>query len=179
MRDTALFLSGINLGGRRLRMGDLRDVLADAGFEEVRTFIASGNVVVDGGTRPSEDLESRVAEVIQAGFGFGTEVFARTMPDLTALTERAESLAAPLADFTAHVLFLRALPDPESRRRLGSLATPDDLFDVLAREVVWLRRGGLADSTVTTRDLQRALRGAAHTMRKVTTLRRMVDKFGI
>jgi uncharacterized protein (DUF1697 family) len=178
MRDTALFLSGINLGGRRLRMDDLRGVLEDAGLQEVRTFIASGNVVVDGGTRAPQDLESSVAEAIQASFGFDTQVFTRTLPELTALTERAEGLAAPMTGFTAHVLFLRAPPDQEARRGLGSLTTPDDLFEVLAREVVWLRRGGLADSTVKTRDLQRALNGAAHTMRKVTMLRRMVDRFG-
>lgn len=42
------FLRGINVGGNKLiKMEDLRRCIAAAGFKNVRTFIASGNVLFD------------------------------------------------------------------------------------------------------------------------------------
>ena len=62
--------------------------------------------------------------------------------------------------------------------RLRALETPDDEFHLLPREVFWFRRGGLIDSTIKTKDLEGALGGAKNTTRKLSTVRRIVAKFG-
>ena len=41
------FLRGINVGGHRVSMADLRDVFTSLKFGNVDTFIASGNVIFD------------------------------------------------------------------------------------------------------------------------------------
>jgi len=58
------------------------------------------------------------------------------------------------------------------------LETPDDKFHVLGREVVWFRRGGLSESSITAHDLEKALGGRKNTMRKLNTIQRIVAKFG-
>ena len=46
-------LRGINLAGRRkVAMPDLREALAEAGFEDVATYIQSGNIVLIAASRP-------------------------------------------------------------------------------------------------------------------------------
>lgn len=50
MPRLAAFFRGLNLGGRRVKMADLRAHLEDLGLEEVATLLASGNAVFDGGT---------------------------------------------------------------------------------------------------------------------------------
>ena len=48
-------LRGINLGSRRLPMKDLAAMFESAGCEDVRTYVASGNVVYRAGFAPSRD----------------------------------------------------------------------------------------------------------------------------
>lgn len=47
MARHALFLRGVNVGGVNLKMADVAAALTGAGFTEVRTLLASGNVLLD------------------------------------------------------------------------------------------------------------------------------------
>ena len=52
-------LKGINVGGnRRLPMADLKAALTEAGFDDVRTVLASGNVVLEAPTTDPATLET-------------------------------------------------------------------------------------------------------------------------
>lgn len=85
-------------------------------------------------------------------------------------TARADGL-------TPYVIFCRGEPDAAAAGGLGALETTDDRFVVRGREVIYLRRGRLTDSAVETRDLERVL-GTAYTRRKLTTVERLVARFG-
>lgn len=178
MTRVAIFLRGINLGRRRLKKDELKRPFVEAGLEGVDTFIASGNVVVDDPGVDPEALEARVEAAIQSAFGFHADAFARTLPALRALAEGDAARVAEEEGFIPHAIFLRGAPDGAVREALAALETEDDRFPVLGREVLWLRRGRLTDSTIQPRHLEKALGGVPNTMRKVNTLRRMVAKFG-
>ncbi len=46
-------LRGVNLGpNKRVKMAELREVLTNAGYEDVRTLVNSGNVVLTSGRSP-------------------------------------------------------------------------------------------------------------------------------
>ncbi|CAN5437100.1 hypothetical protein BH24ACT9_BH24ACT9_16970 [soil metagenome] len=52
-----VFLRAINVGGHNVKMEHLRSLITGYGFSAVETFIASGNVIVDGGRRtPADDF---------------------------------------------------------------------------------------------------------------------------
>lgn len=76
------------------------------------------------------------------------------------------------------IIFLRDDLPAEEEGELRALETPDDRFRVLGREVVWMRRGRLSDSSIEPRHLAKALGGRTHTMRTLNTVRRIVKKFG-
>jgi uncharacterized protein (DUF1697 family) len=62
-------LRGINVGGKNLvPMAKLRDAFADAGFEDVTTYIASGNVLFTS-TRPAAGLEHEIEAALEPRFG--------------------------------------------------------------------------------------------------------------
>ena len=72
MARLVALLRGINLGrSRRVAMADLRELLEDLGYEDVRTHLQSGNAVLTTGDRPAV-----VAEAIAAGMAerFGMDV---------------------------------------------------------------------------------------------------------
>src|SRR5580693_6121235 len=47
MTRYAAFLRGVNVGGVNLKMADVADALAEAGFANVRTILASGNIILE------------------------------------------------------------------------------------------------------------------------------------
>jgi uncharacterized protein (DUF1697 family) len=83
MRQIAL-LRGVNLGGRKVVMSELREVCAAAGFTEVRTLIASGNLVLDAKIAGAK-LEAKLEKVVLEGLGLKSDVFVRDRGQLDAI----------------------------------------------------------------------------------------------
>lgn len=75
-------LRGVNLGGHnKLPMAELRAALTDAGFADVATYIASGNVVL----RADACEPERVSAVIADRFGLDIAVVVRTADQIRAV----------------------------------------------------------------------------------------------
>lgn len=82
-RQVAL-LRGVNLGGRKVVMSELRAVCEKAGFTDVETLIASGNLVL-GSKLKADKLEAKLETVILDGLGLKTDVYVRTGAELDAI----------------------------------------------------------------------------------------------
>ena len=72
-------LRGINVGGhRKVPMADLRALAEGLGLDEVRTYVASGNLVFTGHGRSEDELESALGQAIAGRFGFAVDVIVRS-----------------------------------------------------------------------------------------------------
>ncbi|MEV6116074.1 DUF1697 domain-containing protein [Streptomyces sp. NPDC052109] len=108
----AVLLKGINVGGKKkIAMAELRDLLCELGYDDVSTYLQSGNAVLS-----SPDAPELVADRIETGISerFGKEVrcLIRTGEELRAVID-----AHPLADVAVKpswmfALFLSAPLDP-------------------------------------------------------------------
>lgn len=176
MPRLAAFFRGLNLGSRRVKVADLRAHLEDLGLEEVATLLASGNAVFDGDGEDPSGLEQRIEDHLEDALGFATATFVRPVARLVELSAMDAVDERSGEGFDTYVIFLREGAGDGLEAGLRSLETPDDRFLVLGREVLWFRRGGLSDSPIATRDLERVL-GRANTTRKIDTIRRMVSRF--
>ena len=68
-------IRGINVGGNNIvPMAALRDALETAGFEGVRTYIQSGNVLLRAPRRSESAVAADVEAVLEADFGVTTVV---------------------------------------------------------------------------------------------------------
>src|SRR6186997_1339114 len=88
MATYVALLRGINVGGaRKLPMADLAALLTGLGLEDVRTYIASGNVVfrAPSGGRA---LASRIERAIEEATGLDVAVLLRTPAELAKVVER-------------------------------------------------------------------------------------------
>jgi uncharacterized protein (DUF1697 family) len=82
-------LRGINVGGKNLvPMATLRDAFADAGYEDVSTYIASGNVLFSA-TKPAEKLEAEIEAALEKSFGRELVVVVRSQRQLRAVVDNA------------------------------------------------------------------------------------------
>jgi uncharacterized protein (DUF1697 family) len=82
-------LRGINVGGRnKVPMADLRAAMTDAGFDEVSTYIASGNVLFRT-SRPARTLEAEIEVALEERLGMSLVVVVRSQRQLRTVVERA------------------------------------------------------------------------------------------
>lgn len=64
-------LRGINVGGHKIvKMEALRKVLADNGFDAVKTYIQSGNIILKASKSNAEKLAEKISHLIENEFGF-------------------------------------------------------------------------------------------------------------
>ena len=103
-----VFLRGVNVGGKRLPMADLRAALQSAGFADVVTHLQSGNVVLTSPLGAAE-LGPQVEAVIERNAGVHTDVIVRTVEELAAAVD-ADPFASIATDPSRHVLGLMAGP---------------------------------------------------------------------
>lgn len=76
VRSIAL-LRAVNVGGRKLPMAELRALCAELGWDEVETYIQSGNVAFRATGKP-DALEARLEKGIEARFALDVPVIVRT-----------------------------------------------------------------------------------------------------
>jgi len=82
-------LRGINVGGRnRILMADLRARLGAAGYEEVRTYIQSGNVLFRSDVSDREELRHAIEGTLAEAFDYAATVELRSRAELKRMTIR-------------------------------------------------------------------------------------------
>jgi len=134
MRWVAL-LRAVNLGARnKVPMAELRTLLEGAGYESVRTYLASGNVVLDG-PRGAVALAAALERLIVDAFGVTTTAIVRRPRELAAAVE-AHPFGADTSE--THVAFLARRPPKAAAARLEVVDPGADLA-VLSGAEVYLR----------------------------------------
>ncbi|MGI9529440.1 MAG: DUF1697 domain-containing protein [Acidimicrobiia bacterium] len=166
----AIFLRAINVGGRRIKMADLRTAFQNAGYEDVATHLASGNVIVTSATRPAE---AAVSGVIADRFGFESEAFVRSRSEVRSILDR---VPWDPASATIEVSFLDTMPGHVAARDLEATATPPEALVVSEHEVFFRRVGGGVETTHKEETTVRML-GAVTTRRGLRTVQGIYDRY--
>lgn len=102
MRVVAL-LRGVNTGGVRFAMADLRAALERSGFADVTTVLASGNVTLTCGDGEVRAVAGRVHDVVRDRFGFDVAVVVATLAAVRTAVE--DYPFARVEDRHAYVVF--------------------------------------------------------------------------
>lgn len=167
-RQVAL-LRGINLGPtNKVAMAPLREVFAELGFTDVKTYVNSGNVVFSGRRARLKPVETAIAE----RFGFAVPVVLRTQDDVA-----ATAAADPLGDVATNlarymVLFADAEIDPG---RAEDVPCGDgERYVVAGREAfLWLPDG--VQNSPLARAMNEKRLGVRLTARNFRTVRKLTE----
>ena len=112
------FLRAINVGGRAVvKMADLKAAFERAGGRNVRTFIASGNVLFDANAKLPAALKERIRKELVQLFGKEPGVCYRTLDELEALIE-SDPFGALVADKALKLYVCFADREPKPRPKL-------------------------------------------------------------
>jgi uncharacterized protein (DUF1697 family) len=106
------FLRAINVGGRFVKMADVRAALCDKGFGEVESYIQSGNLRFTSSLRSPASVETAVETALEELCGFTVRTIVRSPTQLGELTAYGMGLEAPLeGEVRRYVSFLKEVPD--------------------------------------------------------------------
>jgi uncharacterized protein (DUF1697 family) len=87
MTRYAAFLRGVNVGGVNLKMAEVAQAFERAGFTNVRTILASGNILLD--SRSGVDAVRKKAEkALRDAFGYDAWVLAYDLDTVRAVSEK-------------------------------------------------------------------------------------------
>ncbi|NOX69354.1 MAG: DUF1697 domain-containing protein [Gammaproteobacteria bacterium] len=124
----ALF-RGINVGGNNiLPMKELTSLLLDMDFENVRTYIQSGNVVFRSGDSDRPDIASRISNAVEERYGFRIRILIVSETDFQRAIEENPFPIAIDHPKTLHLFFLAATPETPDLAALNNLKLAEESF---------------------------------------------------
>lgn len=122
-------------------MDFLRRVFESLGFSKVETFIASGNVVFDTGTKNPKALERKIEKKLRQVLGYDVATFIRTPSELTEIAGFKPFGKSQLQDAAGvNIIFLADALEEAAKQKILALRTETDKFRARGREIYWLRR---------------------------------------
>jgi uncharacterized protein (DUF1697 family) len=169
-------LGSINVGGNRLKMDELRAALEDAGFANVQTVVASGNVLFEHDREPDAALEQRIADVIKDRFGIDSFAAVRNKAELKSAIADNPFAGDGEAKFV-HTVFLS---DPLDRPAFEAFADAYDGPERLAagtREFYVDYAHGVGRSLLDPAMKKAKVVKCRATARNVRSLQRILDRF--
>lgn len=148
MARQIVLLRGINIGSRkRVAMPKLREILEDAGYRDVQTYVQSGNVVLST-SKSAKQTARAVEKLVKQHFRLDVPVVVRTKGELAAVVK-----ANPLGDVADdpkryQVTFFEAKPETKLVRKLDEVCAPGEKIAHTGREIYAWHPAGVARSKV-------------------------------
>ena len=164
-------LRAVNVGGRFVKMEQLRQIFTSLKLANVSTFITSGNVLFESNQKP-DVLEALIEKRLQKELGYEVATFIRTIEEMKRVAAH-EPFRRRSGD-SLHVVFLKKKPGHDAGQALLAAATDADSFALHDREAYWLIRGGFGDSKFSGAKLEKLL--GPGTARNVTTVTRIAAR---
>ncbi len=168
-------LRGVNVGGVRVPMAELRSFLDEQDLGEVRTHLQSGNVIV---TPPSGDagaVAGIIEKVISDSLGLNIRVIVRDRDEMAKTIVANPFLGPEVNPTMVHAVFLESAPAGDRVAALDPDRSPADRFSVKGREIfVQYGPAGSGRSKLDLKYFEKVL-GVTGTARNWNTVTRLVE----
>ncbi|EFQ84491.1 hypothetical protein HMPREF0063_10343 [Aeromicrobium marinum DSM 15272] len=174
MSPRIILLRAVNVGGSTLPMADLRALASELGATDVRTYIASGNLICTPPGDPDE-FDRALEAAVEQRFGFFREAISRSRDEVAAaLTAHPFEVLEPKFSY---VTFLLTEPSPAGIEKARTFATGDDRWQVVGRELHVRYATGAGRPQMKDASIGRAL-GVPGTARNLNTVTKLIELAG-
>ena len=149
-------LRGINVGGKNaVPMPALKASFEDAGFDNVTTYIQSGNVLFDAPSSSQAELTRRIEGIIRKAFAhYDASVVLRSRSQMRAVVQKApKGFGTEPAKYRYDVVFLK--PPLTAKSAIKDIATKEGV------DRIWAGTGVLYMSRLDSRATQSRLNRVA------------------
>lgn len=163
-------LRAVNLGGRQLKMDDLKRIASEVGLRSPRTFIASGNLLFLSDKKEAA-LKNDLERALEAHMGKPVGVMIRTAEELAEVV-----VANPFATEAGNrvvAIFLDEAPPPDAASSATNVT--DERLALGVREIYVHYPQGQGRSKLR---IKAAARGTARNMNTVAKLAELARELG-
>jgi len=173
-------LRGINVGGNKpVAMPALREMLAQLGFDDVRSILQSGNLVFRSSTRVNRALENRLESETAARLGLQADFLIRTAREWRTIVARNPFRKAAESD-PAHlvVMLLKTVPKADAIKAAQGAIAGRETIRADGRQLYIVYPAGIGTSRLTNALLEKKLgtRGTARNWNTVLKLATLLDE---
>lgn len=159
-------------GKNKVPMAQLREVLSDAGYQNARTYIASGNVLVTSG-RSAGSIEKHVHELILKHIGPDLTVIVRTAADLQKALDETP-FGKSYDQSRVFYVFFAEPPAPKLVQELLAADYGDDELAITKRAAYLYIPDNYARAKVNAAYLEKKL-GIRMTARNLNTITKLIE----
>jgi uncharacterized protein (DUF1697 family) len=152
-------LRGINIGAhKRIKMEALQQTMRELGFEDVRTYIQSGNIVFKAATADTTRLADKIEKKLLSDFGFAVPVIVRTPSELHQVIQKNSFHKEAGMDISRlHVTFLSGPPEKTALKSLDKIPAGPDRFHCGGKEIYLHCPNSYSDTKFSNSALEKAL----------------------
>ncbi|MFK7814113.1 MAG: DUF1697 domain-containing protein [Maribacter sp.] len=166
-------LRGINVSGqKKIKMIDLKAMLISIGFQDVETYIQSGNVIFKSDENNIKSLEEKIKKGIADTFGFDVPVLVKTRAGIVEILQ--ESPFTKPEDLEAKRIYYALLkyePEQDAIANLAQKDYPNELFSITKYCVYLNCLNGAGKAKLTNNVIERKLKVSATTRNHRTMLK--------
>ena len=153
-------LRGINVSGqKKIKMADLKSLYESLGFQEVTTYIQSGNVVFHATVKSQSALKKKIEGAIEKKYHFHVPVEIRTHREIRAIIENCPFHSVDLAKEGTKILvaFLSSKPPEDRISHIQKYVSSSEELVVRGREVYLYCPNGFGKSKLSNNFLEHKL----------------------
>jgi uncharacterized protein (DUF1697 family) len=167
MNTYIMLLRGINVGGRNiLPMKELKSLLESKGYENVKTYIQSGNVLVDANEQPDDSVRA----AIKSKFGFDPNIMIFEQSEFETLV-RKNPYSSDVGK-SIHFFYCEREPKPD-REKIELLVSATERFELIGNVFYLFAPDGIGRSKLAGR--VEALLGVPATARNLNTVNKIIN----
>ena len=165
-------LRGINVSGqKKIKMADLRAMYVSLDFEEVESYIQSGNVVFETAETDTAILEQKIKAAIADTFSFDVSVMVRTAAYFADLVDNHPFFDEKEELKLFHVTFLAKAPEPEAIQSSADFPRKNERFHIDGDKIYLYFPDGYGRTKLSNNFFERKLKVSATTRNWRTVLK--------
>lgn len=169
METWIALLRGVNVGGKNiLQMKELVKLLESKGFNQVRTYIQSGNVVFQTSSKPKFEI----GQLIEERFGFKPSVFVLSCEELKKAA--ANNPFHHAEGKTVHFFFCEEDPKFVDYELLASLKSDLEEYKLIGNIFYLHAPNGIGRSKLVSK-ISRAIPDVTMTARNLNTINKLLE----
>ena len=171
MSTCIVLIKGINVGGhKKVPMAELRELLIKSGFENVQTYIQSGNVILEA-LEKRNSIENKIQKAILTHFGFEVSVLVKTRQDLKRIFD-----ACPFSEEKkklSYFMLLHDTPDGDLIKSASEKTYVDEEYKIINNCIYFFCEKGFGQAKFNANFFERKLKTFA-TARNYNTMEKLI-----
>lgn len=176
MRTYIALLRGINVSGqKKVKMADLRQMLQRLGFQEVTTYIQSGNIVLKSDETQIGAIENKITQGINDAFGFEVPILVKPKREIQNILENnpfdnAEDIEAN----SIYFVLLKEMPESSLIEFFNKEKYDSERFAIIDKCVYLCCKNGYGKAKLNNNLIERKLKVSA-TTRNYRTMTKLLE----